>query len=84
MMNGHKADQSVETMNGSHVAAEKEVMIDRRRNEVVVQLVLRFVCLAASLVAFTLMIRASQKGEVSIYGFQLDVSSKWSYSYSFE
>ncbi|KAJ0007532.1 hypothetical protein Pint_29644 [Pistacia integerrima] len=81
MMNGHKADQTVEAMNG---AAGKEVIINRRRNEVVVQLLLRFVCLVASVVAFSFMVTAGQNSAVSIYGFQLDVSSKWSHSYAFE
>lgn len=87
MMNGHKADHSVEATNGAHLAvavAGKEVIINRRRNEVVVQLVLRFVCLVASVMAFSFMVTASQNSAVSIYGFQLDVSSKWSFSYAFE
>lgn len=52
--------------------------------EVVVQLVLRFVSLVASVVAFSSMLTASQSSAVSIFGFQLDVSSQWSYSYAFE
>ncbi|XP_044495828.1 CASP-like protein 3A1 [Mangifera indica] len=52
--------------------------------EVVVQLVLRFVSLVASVVAFSSMLTASQSSAVSIFGFQVDVSSQWSYSYAFE
>ncbi|KAJ0075652.1 hypothetical protein Patl1_34014 [Pistacia atlantica] len=51
MMNGHKADQSVEAMNGE---AGKEVIINRRRNEVVVQLLLSLMFLPSGLILMLL------------------------------
>ncbi|KAK2406215.1 CASP protein 2B1 [Trifolium repens] len=55
----------------------------RRRNEAM-QLILRALCMGSSIVSLSLMITAKQNKSVPIYGFQLPVQSKWSFSQSYE
>ena len=55
-----------------------------RRGTDVAHVVLRFVSLLTSVTALSLMVSAKEAGNLSIYGFRLPVSSKWSFSDSFE
>lgn len=48
------------------------------------QLVLRLLCIATSATAVALMVTAKEASTVSIYGFELPVHSKWSFSDAFE
>ncbi|XP_022720900.1 CASP-like protein 3A1 isoform X2 [Durio zibethinus] len=50
----------------------------------VVLLTLRLLCMVASVTAMSFMITARQVSTASFYGFQLQLHSKWSFSYSFE
>ncbi|XWS20238.1 hypothetical protein CRYUN_Cryun31cG0083000 [Craigia yunnanensis] len=49
-----------------------------------VQLTLRLLCMASSVTAMSFMVTARQVSTASFYGFQLQLHSKWSFSYSFE
>ncbi|KAE7999210.1 hypothetical protein FH972_003665 [Carpinus fangiana] len=55
-----------------------------RRKSDLAHLVLRLLCMATSVTALSFMLTAREASTVSIYGFQLPVYSKWSYSRSFE
>ncbi|KAK1576865.1 hypothetical protein Q3G72_017086 [Acer saccharum] len=55
----------------------------RRRAEVAL-LVLRALSLVGAVMAFSFILTAKQSGVVSVYGFQLSVSSKWSNSSAFQ
>ncbi|GMH22220.1 hypothetical protein Nepgr_024063 [Nepenthes gracilis] len=46
--------------------------------------VLRLLCLFSSVIALSLMITAKEDSTISLYGFQLPVFSKWTFSDSFE
>ncbi|XP_077217913.1 CASP-like protein 3A1 [Tasmannia lanceolata] len=46
--------------------------------------ILRLLCLFSSLVSLSFMVSAEQKGSVTLYGFDIPVNSKWSFSDSFE
>ncbi|EOY26892.1 hypothetical protein QUC31_012253 [Theobroma cacao] len=50
----------------------------------VVLVILRLLCMGASLTAMLFMVTARQVSTASFYGFQLQLHSKWSFSYSFE
>ncbi|KAK5843015.1 CASP-like protein [Gossypium arboreum] len=50
----------------------------------VVVLTLRLLCMATSVTAMSFMVTARQVSAASFYGFQLQLHSKWSFSYSFE
>ncbi|KAE8735696.1 CASP-like protein 3A1 [Hibiscus syriacus] len=50
----------------------------------VVVLILRLLCMATSVTAMSFMVTARQVSVVSFYGFQLQLHSEWSFSYSFE
>ncbi|XVF24925.1 hypothetical protein REPUB_Repub13aG0169600 [Reevesia pubescens] len=50
----------------------------------VVLVTLRLLCMAASVTAISFMVTARQVNTASFYGFQLQLRSKWSFSYSFE
>ncbi|KAM0034688.1 hypothetical protein Hdeb2414_s0015g00437801 [Helianthus debilis subsp. tardiflorus] len=54
------------------------------RNYDVMHVVLRIVSLSASLISIAVLTSAKEKSTVSIYGFQLPLYSKWSFSGSFE
>nr|XP_043637686.1 CASP-like protein 3A1 [Erigeron canadensis] len=54
------------------------------RNYVVMHIVLRVACLLASLVSVIVMTTAKEKSSISIYGFDLPLYSKWSFSGSFQ
>ncbi|XVF74530.1 hypothetical protein PTKIN_Ptkin13bG0117500 [Pterospermum kingtungense] len=49
-----------------------------------VLLTLRLFCMAASVTAMSFMVTARQVSTASLYGLQLQLHSKWSFSYSFE
>ncbi|KAF5190404.1 Casp-like protein 3a1 [Thalictrum thalictroides] len=59
------------------------LMAVRRRSDVANAL-LRLICLFSSSIALAFMTTSEQSANISIYGFSLPVSSKWSYSPSFE
>ncbi|XP_015938490.1 CASP-like protein 3A1 [Arachis duranensis] len=65
-------------MSGAPVGARQ-----RRRKEAV-DLCLRLMCMASSIVAVSLMVTAKQATNVSIYGFSFPINSKWSFSQSYE
>lgn len=70
MMNGQKAEEGM----GKGVS----------KRDAVVQVILRLLSLAASVIAMSFMVTARQNGVASVYGFPLTIRSKWSYSYAFE
>ncbi|CAL5195524.1 unnamed protein product [Lathyrus oleraceus] len=70
------------TMSGPLVGATEKTT--RRRRTEAMQLILRALCMATSVVSLSLMITAEQNNSVSIYGFRLPVHSKWSFSPSYE
>ncbi|KAL8230350.1 hypothetical protein R6Q57_000128 [Mikania cordata] len=55
-----------------------------RRRFHVMHLTLRLVCLTASMASVVVMITAKEKSTLSLYGFDLPVYSKWSFSDSFD
>lgn len=57
--------------------------LDRLRADLC-QLMLRLICVATSVTAMSLMVTAAESSTVSIYGFELPVHSKWSFSDVFE
>ncbi|XVF86680.1 hypothetical protein PTKIN_Ptkin18bG0061400 [Pterospermum kingtungense] len=52
--------------------------------DMVLMMTLRLLCMAASVTAMSFMVSARQVSTASFYGFQLQLHSKWSLSYSFE
>lgn len=54
------------------------------RNYDVMYIVLRILCFSASLISIVVMITAKEKSSISIYGFDLPLYSKWSFSGSFQ
>ncbi|MBA0794162.1 hypothetical protein Gohar_018513 [Gossypium harknessii] len=50
----------------------------------VVVLTLRLLCMATAVTAMSFMVTARQVSAASFYGFQLQLHSKWSFSYSFD
>lgn len=54
------------------------------RNYDVMHLALRLVCVSASVASVVVMTSAKEKSTISLYGFNLPVYSKWSFSDSFE
>ncbi|KAJ9568348.1 hypothetical protein OSB04_004314 [Centaurea solstitialis] len=54
------------------------------RNYDTMHLTLRLVCLLASVVSVVVMTTAEQRSTISLYGFDLPVYSKWSFSDSFD
>ncbi|KAJ0436616.1 putative casparian strip membrane protein [Helianthus annuus] len=56
----------------------------RPRNYDVMHAGLRLVCLSASLASIVVMTTAKERSTLSLYGFNLPVYSKWSFSDSFE
>ncbi|KAK6914848.1 Casparian strip membrane protein domain [Dillenia turbinata] len=95
-MNGHKA-RSVDVevqLPETKVAAETTTMSGplvtgrpdpkaRYRMELL-HVLLRLACVVTSVTALSFMMTAKQASTISIYGFHLPVSSKWSFSDSFE
>ncbi|XP_039070824.1 CASP-like protein 3A1 [Hibiscus syriacus] len=49
-----------------------------------VVLTIRLLCMVTSVTAMSFMVTAHQVSAASFYGFQLQLHSKWSFSYSFE
>ncbi|KAJ1388754.1 Casparian strip membrane protein domain [Sesbania bispinosa] len=70
------------TMSGPLVGAAAGIR--RRRRMEAMQLILRAMCMASSVVALSLMVTAKQNSSVNIYGFSLPIHSKWSFSESYE
>ncbi|KAK9066093.1 hypothetical protein SSX86_015495 [Deinandra increscens subsp. villosa] len=54
------------------------------RNYDAMHIVSRFVSLSASLISVAVMTTAKEKSSISVYGFDLSLNSKWSYSGSFQ
>ncbi|XP_055826852.1 CASP-like protein 3A1 [Solanum dulcamara] len=54
------------------------------RKAQVMQLVLRALCLVTSVTALSLMVTAEQASTISVFGFNVPLHSKWSFSHSFE
>lgn len=100
MFNGHKltqpeaalqlpetkvaADRQGATMNGSLEPAGAPRPKGAGRKADVTHAILRAMCMAASLTAFSFMVTAKQHSLLVVYGFQFPVHSKWSFSNSFE
>lgn len=74
--------ESSGTMSGPLVGAAAGTR--RRRRAEAMQLTLRALCMASSVVALSLMVTAKQASSVSIYGFLFPLHSKWSFSQSYE
>ncbi|KAI7753470.1 hypothetical protein M8C21_001768 [Ambrosia artemisiifolia] len=72
MTNNVKPDQT-KAMTGPMVSRKYDVM----------HIVLRLVSLSASLISVAVMTTAKERSTVSIYGFELPLHSKWSFSGSF-
>ncbi|KAL9304440.1 hypothetical protein ACSQ67_021703 [Phaseolus vulgaris] len=70
------------TMSGPLVGAAERTR--RRRRVEAMQLLLRGLCMASSVLSISLMVTAEESSSVSIYGFQLPLHSKWSFSESYE
>ncbi|QCE02017.1 CASP-like protein 3A1 [Vigna unguiculata] len=70
------------TMSGPLVGAATRTR--RRRRVEAMQLVLRGLCMASSVASISLMVTAKESSSVTIYGFQLPLHSKWSFSESYE
>ncbi|KAF5726864.1 integral membrane family protein [Tripterygium wilfordii] len=49
-----------------------------------IQVTMRLLCIVSSVIALSFMVTARQASALTIFGFKLPVSSKWSYSNSFE
>ncbi|MCD7452165.1 hypothetical protein HAX54_015277 [Datura stramonium] len=54
------------------------------RKAEVMQVVLRALCLETSVTALSLMVTAKQASTISVFGFNIPLHSKWSFSHSFE
>ncbi|KAI3786090.1 hypothetical protein L1987_45217 [Smallanthus sonchifolius] len=54
------------------------------RNYHVMHVALRLVCFSASMASVVVMISAKEKSTLSLYGFDIPVYSKWSFSDSFD
>ncbi|KAF8025622.1 hypothetical protein BT93_F2458 [Corymbia citriodora subsp. variegata] len=78
------ADGQGVTMNGSLEAAGAPGLKGAGWKADVMHAILRAMCTAASLTAFSFMVTAEQHSVLVIYGFQFPVHSKWSFSNSFE
>ncbi|KAE9616169.1 hypothetical protein Lal_00017409 [Lupinus albus] len=77
-----EALESSGTMSGPLVGAA--VGIHRRRRNEALVLILRVLCMSTSVIALSFMVTAKESSIVTIYGFQLPVHSKWSFSESYE
>lgn len=53
------------------------------RKQELLHVILRLLCVLTSVTALSLMVTAKQSGEISLYGFDLPLYSKWSFSDSF-
>lgn len=53
------------------------------RKQEMLHVILRLLCVLTSVTALSLMVTAKQSGEISLYGFDLPLYSKWSFSDSF-
>ncbi|XP_071733488.1 CASP-like protein 3A1 [Rutidosis leptorrhynchoides] len=75
------AEVETGTMNlGPMITSTKKFSL----NYDVMHIILRFVSLAASLISVFVMISAKEKSSILIYGFNLPLYSKWSFSGSFK
>lgn len=86
------------TPDADHTAATTKVAEDVESGNVVVSrterklprkydamhLALRLICFLASLVSLVVMTSAKEKSTMSLYGLDLPIYSKWSFSQSFE
>ncbi|KAL4194153.1 hypothetical protein AMTRI_Chr05g57870 [Amborella trichopoda] len=84
------ANDSV-TMSGplvSHSGAAADFLathgLKTRRKSDPISAFLRLLCIVSSITAIAFMVSAHSSGSVPIYGFNLQVDSKWSFSDSFE
>ncbi|CAN8253778.1 unnamed protein product [Cochlearia groenlandica] len=68
------------------ISGEEDEMVKRRRRRrrEIVQVSLRGGCLATSAAAMAVMLTAAEEGVADIYGFKLTLSSKWSFSPSYQ
>ncbi|MED6138007.1 hypothetical protein PIB30_070300 [Stylosanthes scabra] len=73
----------LESNGGSMSGGLVGVARQRRRKEVV-ELFLRLMCMGCSIVAVSLMVTAKEATNVSIYGFNFPINSKWSFSQSYQ
>lgn len=71
------------TLTGPLVSLRPKEDYVRRKAELI-HLILRLLCLFTSITSLSLMVTAKQSATISIYGFNLPVYSKWSFSDSFE
>lgn len=87
MVSDHKAASLEAGETGVHAlsveSGRRKAGLKPRKADVA-QALVRALCVATSTTAVVLMVTASESSTVSIYGFPLPVSSKWSFSDSFE
>ncbi|KAJ7951728.1 CASP-like protein [Quillaja saponaria] len=74
------------TMSGPLVGEELRIhlSVGVRRKVDLAQVIVRLLCMVTSVLALLFMVTAKEANTVLIYGFQLPVYSKWSFSESFE
>ena len=85
-MSDWKASEEVKVAaaeNGTTRSSETKGSLVRQKSDLA-YLVLRLLCMATSVTALSFMLTARKASTVSIYGFQLPIYSKWSYSRSFK
>lgn len=70
------------TMSGPLVSSRPSRSVHGKMD--MAHVVLRLACLLTSLTALSVMTTAKQASTISLYGFSLPVSSKWSFSDSLE
>ncbi|KAI3670499.1 hypothetical protein L1987_87835 [Smallanthus sonchifolius] len=76
------AESETGTMSGPLVSLTSAKKFSR--NYDAMHIVLRLVSFSASLISVAVMATAKEKSTISIYGFDLSLHSKWSFSGSFE
>ncbi|KAM0938304.1 putative casparian strip membrane protein [Dioscorea sansibarensis] len=81
-MPGSKQTDTV-TMGGPLMPGQRSPMMNSRSRDMM-GFVVRAACFASSLVSLCLMVTAEQHGEIELYGLQLPLHSKWSFSDSLE
>nr|GMD30443.1 CASP-like protein 3A1 [Ipomoea batatas] len=55
-----------------------------RRKADIMDVILRALCVLTSVTALSLMVTAKQASTITVYGFNIPLRSKWSFSYAFE
>lgn len=79
---------ALEEENGSagpmRTIGSRDPAVSQQRKVELVQVAMRLLCTVTSSTALAFMVTAKQASVVSIYGFNIPIHSKWSFSDSFE